>query len=51
MPACPSCGGWIPEGEYNCWKCGKDLPTTVCQSCGTKQYRYNKFCQKCGKRM
>lgn len=51
MPACPFCGGWIPEGEYKCWKCEKSLPTAVCESCGTKQYRYNKFCQKCGKRM
>ena len=51
MPVCPFCGGWIPDGEYKCWKCNKSLLTTVCESCGTKQYKYNKFCQKCGKRL
>lgn len=25
MTFCPACGGWIPDGETICYKCGYEL--------------------------
>lgn len=50
-PFCPKCELINPLEAKFCIKCGSNIKTYICRSCGNKNEPYAAYCSECGKKI